>query len=629
MAADTLQSFQTVDSLSQEDQEICQKGNQPSDASSGEKTIPQMFYEAVEQFPDRWAISMDGKRMTYAQLNKKSNQVAHMLMQHGSEKGQFIAVFMERSIETVISILAVLKTGGVYIPIHPEYPEERIRYILADSQASYLLTTVSRVDQAMFLADEHRQKILPIDFVLDKYPDSDVSVHLQSSDLAYAIYSSGFTGRPKGTLFTHQGVINLGDWMRTTADASDGLRVLQESPVVHSLKNQYYLLGKSRVVFLTGATGFFGSHLLYELLKQTDAHIYCLVRPSGDIQQRLMKTIHFYFGDMGVKLSRGRVTAIAGDLAQKGLGLADGDRQLLIESMDTIIHAAADVRDCSDTDYVRLVNVAGTKELLEFARRKKGVRFHHVSTVAIPEQLALAGQWEHFLQHGDFRFDTRLENVYADSKLQAEHLVREAIKDGLAAAIYRPGNLVGHSVTGKFRQKFDGNPFYRMLKVMLRLGIAPDVKMCVDLTPVDYASEALIALAFQNNTIGGTFHLVNPEQITFAELVDFLKELGYHITMLKPEDYQEWLLTEGVEMDEETAQLAMAQLEGDGVKDSPYKFGCARTVEALSGAAVRCARPDKRLVYLLLAYAIEVGCFPASDSWVRVADRLNKEMTTV
>ncbi|WP_040951502.1 non-ribosomal peptide synthetase, partial [Gorillibacterium massiliense] len=118
-----------------------------------ELTLAEAFYETAERFSGGMAVVTEERRLTYAELNEASNRVAHMLLAHGMKPGDFATILMERSIETVISLLGVLKAGGVYVPVDPEYPEERIRYMLADSGSRYVLTKKAYSERVSGLLD--------------------------------------------------------------------------------------------------------------------------------------------------------------------------------------------------------------------------------------------------------------------------------------------------------------------------------------------------------------------------------------------------------------------------------------------------------------------------------------------
>lgn len=365
-------------------------------------------------------------------------------------------------------------------------------------------------------------------------------------------------------------------------------------------------------ILLTGATGYLGSHLLYELIQNSDATVYCLVRSSGneDPYQRIVGIMKNYFGeDMGAKLE-GRVVAVQGDLEKDNLGLMDTVAKLLNEKIDSIIHCAAEVKHFGDAEYFARVNVDSTNRLLSFARGKEHVRFHFVSTLGIPEDLALSDQWSKFTAQDTYDYSVSIENVYTNSKLAAEKLVvRTCEEEGVAATVYRVGNLSCHSETGAFQNNINNNAFYRMLKAMLLLKKAPQVSWQVDLTPINYAGQAITSLALSNDTVGKMFHICNPVQISYEDMIEFFRQYGYDISLLDWNQYETWLLDRRQPKEQIGLELAMAQLEGDGAKNSIYRFACPQTTEFLQKLNVACRVPDRVFFQRLIEHAIAVGYF--------------------
>jgi len=238
------------------------------------------------------------------------------------------------------------------------------------------------------------------------------------------------------------------------------------------------------------------------------------------------------------------------------------------------------------------------------------VHFHYVSTIGIPEELA-AIQWGPNEAKGNFNYNVKLDNVYTQSKLEAENLVRNAVQDAIPVSIYRVGNLSCHSETGKFQRNIDDNAFYRMIKSMLYLGKTPTAQWHVDFTPINYASQALVSLASQPATNGHVFHLCNPVSLTYLELIDMLKEIGYDLTIVSTQEYTDWLLNDDHSKDvQEYLSLAIAQLEGDGASDSPFIFNCKKTIEFLAHTKIECAAPNKAFIYRMIQYGIDTGYFP-------------------
>lgn len=986
-------------------------------------SIVQMFEAAAEKYADRVALSMGEEVLTYAQLNKRANQVAHALCAQGTQTGDFVAILMERSPATVIGLLGAMKAGGAYIPIDPDYPEEWIRYVLDDSKASYVVTQAALLSkvQAWVAGNETLQSVVCVQDV-DHYPVHDPSIEVQAEDLAYLLYTSGSTGRPKGTLVPHRGVVNLGMWgqrecrssetdtvlqfasysfdasvwetwsalfwgarlhllgreermslqafskavqqvqatvvalptaffnqlatylseeeyarLRSLkriivagerllgemvrlwqrrfgldvvvwnaygptectvlsvcyevreavpeeqtgipigkplanyqvyvrneagqtcpigvpgelyiggigvsngylnqpektaeaflpdlfADATDaklyrsgdvvrlrsdglleyigrkdnqvkvrGFRIemqeieetltkhpqvqeaavlvkslegiqtliayyttvdvastspdelrtfveqrlpgfmvpshiyyLEQMPINSSgkvnrkvlservdaacphtgtslapenewqehvaqvwqqvlgaavgIEDDFFALGGNSLavlkalvllkadwpelkvqdffqyrtiaeldkhvsrgathpvegmmpseclpqrevvaqeeppvvsqqfrigvsepqgVLLTGATGYLGAHVLFELFQESEAHLYCLVRPSQEMSawERLEEAVHFYFGEEVASAIVQRVTVLEGDLGKGGLGLTDEAVALIEEEVDAIVHCGADVRHFGEASHFENVNVRATAELLALARRKEGIRFHYVSTLSVPVYAAMRGLVE----------ESKLQNVYVSSKEESERLVRSAMADGMAAAVYRVGNLVCHAQTGQFQRNMEENAFYRSIRAMLLLGVTADGNQYVDMTPIDYASRALVKLMLQSETAGHTFHLCHPEPVEYRDFARLFREVGYEVKLMEPQAYGRWLEQEM--RSEELlgiGQLLVAQSEYDlgGIR---VRYGCAKTQGMLAELDVQCVAIDRELVLQMVNYAAKVGYFP-------------------
>lgn len=368
-------------------------------------------------------------------------------------------------------------------------------------------------------------------------------------------------------------------------------------------------------ILLTGSTGYLGSHILAELLKRSEARISCLIRPHGEYADpfdRLAAVMSRYFGDAIVETLRSRVIMVQGDLEKEDLGLQAEDRCQLEKQIDAVIHCGAEVKHFGDAEYFTRVNVDSTRRLLELAGRKPGVRFHYISTLGIPEELALSGQWDDFLASPGYPDSAYVDNVYTESKLEAEREVAAACeRDGIPVAVYRIGNLSCRSDNGVFQQNIDNNAFYRMLKAMILLGATPQVDSYVDLTPVDYAGAAIAALLLQKDGTGKMYHICNPVQLPYEELVGHLQAYGYRIGFKDLQDYEAWLLDGGADKDREGLQMAMAHLEGDGAKHSNWRFSCAHTTQYLAESNIICKAPGGEYLRKLVDHAVGVGYFPA------------------
>ncbi len=174
-----------------------------------DKTIHELFEEQVWRTPDNLAVVFEEEKLTYKELNEKSNQLARILREKGIKQDDLVAIMVERSLEMIVGILGILKAGGAYVPIDPNYPKERIKYMLDDSSAKVLLT------QNKFISEVSHGNILDLE-AKESYDNdgSNLEKVNKANDLAYIIYTSGTTGKSKGVMIEHKGVVNLVDSMK-------------------------------------------------------------------------------------------------------------------------------------------------------------------------------------------------------------------------------------------------------------------------------------------------------------------------------------------------------------------------------------------------------------------------------
>lgn len=163
------------------------------------------FEKQVELYPDNIALTFHGEDMSYYCLNERANSLACLLRNNGVTNNSIVGIMVERSFEMIISILAVLKSGGAYIPIDPDYPDDRINYMVEDSKMTFLLTKVSsskKINCANIIYTDLNQ-----DFYLENKANLDSISN--ASDLSYLIYTSGSTGLPKGVMLTQKSLCNF------------------------------------------------------------------------------------------------------------------------------------------------------------------------------------------------------------------------------------------------------------------------------------------------------------------------------------------------------------------------------------------------------------------------------------
>jgi amino acid adenylation domain-containing protein len=191
--------------------------------------IYQCFEEQARCHPDAEAVRFEGDGLSYSELNQRANQLAHRLMSLGVGRDVLVGVSMERSLELVVSLLAVLKAGGAYVPLDPGYPSARLEYMLQDAHPPVLLTQrevlrrLPATDARVLCVEELREE-------LRSESGENPELAVDGEDLAYVIYTSGSTGMPKGVMNVHAGIRNRLLWMQDAyrLDATD--RVLQKTP---------------------------------------------------------------------------------------------------------------------------------------------------------------------------------------------------------------------------------------------------------------------------------------------------------------------------------------------------------------------------------------------------------------
>lgn len=194
-------------SVSAKNQLNDQKKTNTTVAAYPRVSIAELISRSLKKHAVKTAIHFNNKSISNAELLSKSNQLAALLLTNGLEKGDLVGIALDRSIEMVVTLLAVLKTGAAYVPIDPTYPTERINYMLQDSGVKLLI--VNQKYQGNF-AGNHQELVLEETLQnLNSYSTEDPEVAISGHDLAYVLYTSGSTGKPKGVQIEHHNLSNL------------------------------------------------------------------------------------------------------------------------------------------------------------------------------------------------------------------------------------------------------------------------------------------------------------------------------------------------------------------------------------------------------------------------------------
>ncbi|KWN84633.1 non-ribosomal peptide synthetase [Burkholderia ubonensis] len=197
--------------------------------ADAEQPLHRLFEQQAERTPDAVAAVHDDASLTYAELNLRANRLAHHLIALGVAPDSLVGVAMERSLDMIVALLAILKAGGAYVPVDPDYPAERVRFMIDNAQLRWLLTqqhllaALPDTDARLIVVDRDAHAFAAA-------PASNPTPALSGDNLAYMIYTSGSTGRPKGALNTHRAVTNRILWMQHAYALGADDAVLQKTP---------------------------------------------------------------------------------------------------------------------------------------------------------------------------------------------------------------------------------------------------------------------------------------------------------------------------------------------------------------------------------------------------------------
>ncbi|MEE1931546.1 thioester reductase domain-containing protein [Streptomyces sp. TRM 70351] len=374
-------------------------------------------------------------------------------------------------------------------------------------------------------------------------------------------------------------------------------------------------------VLLTGATGFLGAFLVRDLMRDTAGTVHCLVRSADEAEgmARLRANLENY--RVWDEVDAARLRVIPGDLAQPGLGLAEDVFDELARTMDVVYHAGATVHWLRPYTSLRDANVRGTEEVLRLAARHRTVPVHYLSTTGV-----FAGE----LANGvPLRVDDTtgpveaLPSGYLQSKWAAEQLVEAARERGMPVSVYRIDVISGDQVHGACQTR---DFVWLSLRGLVQAQAVPaGLVGRVHLTPVDYVSSAVVTLSRQDTAAGGTFHLFNQSNGSFAEFTARLRERGYPLAELPWDDWSTL-----VRSDADNAMLPLLEAFEMMATDNEAFYPPVDTSvaeAALSGTGVECPPMSRELFDTYVDFFVEAGFFPRPAD-VRAGDGRPAELLT-
>ncbi|WP_274651219.1 beta-ketoacyl synthase N-terminal-like domain-containing protein [Paenibacillus humicola] len=271
-------------------------------------------------------------------------------------------------------------------------------------------------------------------------------------------------------------------------------------------------------LLLTGATGYLGIHLLYDLLNMSRSHLHVVVRgrSQAEAEARLADKWAYYFGFPS--FDRNRVTVVNGDLTRDEFGLRRESYDSLAQTVDGIIHSAANVKHFGNYAEFEALNVEGTERIIRFAHDQRPKDIHFISTTAVTKGKVKDRPCVVFTEY-DHDIGQQIGHPYGESKFEAEKRIVNARNQGLNCNIYRIGNIMCHSETGKFQENIEDNGLYTIFRSMIKMNLFPDRRDGeIDFSFVDYISRSICLLFNRADLTNETYHLMNRDKTSYREL---------------------------------------------------------------------------------------------------------------
>ncbi len=398
----------------------------------------------------------------------------------------------------------------------------------------------------------------------------------------------------------------------STVDKRSHINWAAEGVLPQDITPQFteYRVGNAKAILLTGATGFVGGYLLEELLKTTEADVYCIVRGNSieNCRDKVFNGLRqkLIWDDSHVD----RIKILRGDLAEDNLGVSERDFALLEETIDVIYHNGASVNFLYPYEELKKPNVIATQDLIRLAGMKKLKPLHYISTLVVYSSLGLNGV-KQVAEDTPLADCDQLYMGYVESKFIAEKLLEQARDRGFPVSIYRFLEVTGHSETGVFNTRSLETAFW---KVCYQLGVTEDLRMQKSYAPVDYIVRSVAHISKQPLAVGKNFHLQNPRFTTNVEINEIIRELGYLFDEIT---YDEWT---GIVMatpdnpffnftpliNERWTKDHITTLELYALDRFPV-FDCSNTQKALAGSGIDCCALDKAYIAKCWSYLGSIG----------------------
>ncbi len=376
-------------------------------------------------------------------------------------------------------------------------------------------------------------------------------------------------------------------------------------------------------IFLTGSTGFVGSYLAYECLKQGYTLKLLIRDKKENALERFRKSLNYLLADQDeFNIYKNRIEVVPGDITIHNFGMPSNDLKKLCSEIDIVFHNAALTNFRESHDELERQNLDGTRNMLDFARQIEGAEFHYVSTAYT------CGMNTSTFTEDDLDLGQSFNNHYEQSKFNAEKSIREFSQSyGVKTTVYRPSIIVGDSKTGKalsfmglysfikavhllveiFTRDIENNGgraaqagvSYEGQTLNIPLRIAANLNKTLNIVPIDYVADVMIEVLKTRKSSGKVYNIVNPNPPTVYEINEVLKSVLNisGIQIVYPEEFDQNSMTEWEEFFAATIEEVTPYL-----KNSEPLFNDKNTQEVLSGTHVKCPLLTQEFIAKLVSY---------------------------
>ncbi len=282
---------------------------------------------------------------------------------------------------------------------------------------------------------------------------------------------------------------------------------------------------KPKRIFLTGATGFVGSHLLSTLLQETDAHIFCHVRAADrrSAETRLRQALDKR--KLSACWDERRIDVLIGNLGHPALGLDEKGTRIVRDECDAIYHCGANVEFLHHYAALKPANVDSVLTLLDWTANGRPKRLHYVSTLAVIDKF----QSGPVSEQTDLTSWQGLAGGYSQSKWVGDTLARRAQARGLPVSIYRLSSVTGDRISGICNET---DLIWRLVRLYVELGVIPDLDLLLNMTPADDVARAIVRLAGREASRDSVYHLMNSEPLHVQEVPRIFHRLGLRLELV-------------------------------------------------------------------------------------------------